>query len=138
MLTCVCRRRKLLLQLPSTDDNGNPNDATFHRVWWGQLEPSFLRLPADLELSGGAQEEEACSIFIKGLPRKDKEDVEALLWEQFDPFDPVSVNVLSVKGVAYVKVRSAEGVRLAIERLHGTVITGDESDFTLSLTRSND
>ena len=41
---------ELKLQIPSTDDYGNYFNATFHKIWWGHLDPDFLRLPSDLEV----------------------------------------------------------------------------------------
>jgi hypothetical protein len=38
------------LQLPSTDDNANYNNIIFHKVWWGRLDTSFLRIPTDLDV----------------------------------------------------------------------------------------
>lgn len=46
------------------------------------------------------------SIFIKGLPKKDHDEVETLLWGLFEEFEPQAVNLISAKGVAYVKVKS--------------------------------
>ena len=54
------------------------------------------------------------SIFIKGLPKKDREEVENLLWGLFEEFEPKSVNLISPKGVAYVQVNATRNHLLRI------------------------
>jgi hypothetical protein len=130
----------LVLQLPATDDNENFNNACFHKVWWGRLDESFLRLPMDLEVKSSAYDGDLCNVFVKGLPRNEPDEVRSFLWALFERFNPQTVNLISVKGVAYVRVASAEDVRCAIESLHGEAFNAGEGSetFTLSLLRANE
>lgn len=87
----------------------------------------------------GAFDTDLCVVFVKGLPRNDHEDVEAMLWSLFESFEPQAVNLISPKGVAYVRVSSGENVRRAIKQLHGESIAAEGSEaFTLSLMVANE
>ena len=65
---------------------------------------SHLGLYLYLYFRSGEFDGEIRSIFIKGLPKKDHDEVETLLWGLFEEFEPQAINLISTKGVAYVKV----------------------------------
>ena len=117
------------------DENGNPEEAIVHSVWWGRTDrEDRSRLVPDMALLTGNMSEymipavpfSLVTIVVRGLPvindYHEIQFVEAALRDVFDEFGPVSINVVRGLSTAYVRLALAEAVGRAIAELDGAAI----------------
>jgi hypothetical protein len=134
----------LRLTLPAIDDNGNPERAVFHKIWWGEKQPS-LEVPASI-LAGlqgktiGTNPSGLKTVMVSGLPGlydlKELHWLEELLLVLFGDFSPEFVNIVpGGKGMAYVKLESVDQVEAAINSLDGSNIEEQGKPYTLNLSK---
>jgi hypothetical protein len=134
----------LRLTLPAIDDNGNPERAVFHKIWWGERQPS-LEVPANILApfqgkSIGENPSGLKTITVSGLPGlydlKELHWLEELLLVLFGDFSPEFVNIVpGGKGMAYVRLESVNQVEEAINALDGSNIEEQGKPYTLNLTK---
>lgn len=129
--------KHLRLQLPIVSDNGNPENAIFHKVWWGRRDPSN-----NLDFIGCSREaiddhlritkELAKKVFIGGLPYTNNfeklDDLRSFLLDIFDEYgpDPESLELPPNKGFALVKLSSADNTEAAIAAYNGYHVENED------------
>ncbi|KAL9185614.1 hypothetical protein ACHAXT_003391 [Thalassiosira profunda] len=112
----------LFLQLPSSDDYGNPEDWMAYRVWWGR-KPSMVG--ADLSSVAGVNLYSSVhprKLFVSGLPKlhSDPEvdlrraELERAFRKYGGPSGAVSVSVQKGSTFAFVEVASEQQADLAL------------------------
>lgn len=128
----VTEFRELVLQLPLTDDPGNPENATFHKIWWGRRDPKltndFLGLDPTVLEGYEPGNDLALSVFVGGLPRSESDEsvLRDLLMEIFAEYSPDDVNVIPGKGYGFIRMPTSQKALDAIKAINGYDIEADD------------
>lgn len=141
----ITKYKHLRLQLPITDDSGNPENAIFHKVWWGRRDASnnfdFIGCSKETIADRLRKTEElARNIYVGGLPYTDNveklEDLRSFLLQIFEEFgaDPDTIELPPGKGFARMKLDSMQSAEDAIATYHGyQVESQDDPDDEFNL-----
>jgi hypothetical protein len=141
------RTGPLVLEVPHTDDYGNPETLIVHQIWWGK-KPAIPGLPKKDEYLAPVGEVTAptglqgeTSIHVSGLPGTPEDGdataheaaVKEELQDMFAPYGVVSIKMfLERGGYGFVNIRDPVKASEALQMLDGTKLLGSK----ISLSRA--
>ena len=126
----ISKYKKLILQIPTQDDNGYPCIANFTKIWWGWKEPEtdedemYGAVAMEKGRTGEDPDKER-TIFVGGLPKcHDQSDIDDLneklceIFEEYGVEKPITI--IGRKGIAFLKVHLVF-VLLQNMKVHGEI-----------------
>ncbi|KAG5176354.1 hypothetical protein JKP88DRAFT_92763 [Tribonema minus] len=136
---------QLVLEVPRTDDYGNPQSLKLHQIWWGKKkyhpnQPTAEELEADHSgIGGGEYETEFRNLHISNIAHSDDPAEEALIRQEledlFAKYDVEAVKVISGRGYGFINFKSAEGAAQALQETNGTRVHGQDIKVTKARSR---